>query len=118
MLAYSVSSCPLQRAVPDGVPSRKEVRVTENTPGAAVGLRNAPRGTIRAFAPEAADLEVILQKLKLLEHGLYGLQQYGRNAPLDVEDIGPFYRLAEEIGSDLTALRRRLEPLPPAGPAR
>lgn len=67
---------------------------------------------------DAADLEAILQKLKLLEHGLYGLQQYGRNAALDVEDIGPFYRLAEEIGCDVAALRRRCEPRPPAEPVR
>ena len=32
-------------------------------------------------------LEPILQKLKLLEFGLFGLQQYGRNAALDVEDL-------------------------------
>jgi hypothetical protein len=60
----------------------------------------------------ARDLDVILQKLKLLEFGLYGLQQYGRNAPLDVEDIGPFYRLAEEIQSDVLGLQERLAPPP------
>ena len=54
------------------------------------------------------DLEVLVQKLKLLEFGLYGLQQYGRNAPLDAEDIGPFCRLAEEIESDLLELQRRM----------
>jgi hypothetical protein len=52
------------------------------------------------------DLEALLQKLKLLEFGLYGLQQVARTATLDVEDIGPFYRLAEEIGGDVLALRR------------
>jgi hypothetical protein len=54
----------------------------------------------------------ILQKLKLLEFGLYGLQQYGRSAPLDVEDLGPFYRLAEEIQGDVLALQERLAPPP------
>jgi hypothetical protein len=58
-----------------------------------------------------AGLELAIQKLKLLEFGLYGLQQYGRNAPVDVEDLGPFYRLAEEIASDLQALRARRRPL-------
>jgi hypothetical protein len=58
----------------------------------------------------AVDLEPLLQKLKLLEFGLYGLQQYGRNANLDVEDIGPFYRLAEEIESDVLELQRKLAP--------
>jgi ribonuclease-3 len=67
----------------------------------------------RASVPAATDLEAILQKLKLLEHGLYGLHQYGRNAPLDVEDIGPFYRLAEEIESDLAAWGQRLDPRRP-----
>jgi hypothetical protein len=56
------------------------------------------------------NLDVVLQKLKLLEFGLFGLQQYGRNASLDVEDIGPFYRLAEEIQADVLALRERLVP--------
>jgi len=65
----------------------------------------------------AGDLDLILQKLKLLEFGLYGLQQYGRNAPLDVEDIGPFYRLAEEIESDVLALQERLAPQPTIEPA-
>jgi hypothetical protein len=58
-----------------------------------------------------AGLDLAIQKLKLLEFGLYGLQQYGRNAPVDVEDLGPFYRLAEEIASDLHALRSRQRPL-------
>ncbi len=65
----------------------------------------------------AADLDVILQKLKLLEFGLYGLQQFGRNARLDVEDLGPFYRLAEEIASDVVTLRQRLTPVEPSDPA-
>jgi hypothetical protein len=68
-----------------------------------------------AISPLCSDaLEPILQKLKLLEFGLFGLQQYGRNAPLDVEDIGPFYRLAEEIGGDVLALQRRLDSNPTA----
>jgi hypothetical protein len=62
-------------------------------------------------------LDGILQKIKLLEFGLYGLQQYGRNAPLDVEDIGPFYRLAEEIESDVLAIRERLTACPATGRA-
>jgi hypothetical protein len=64
----------------------------------------------RAASAGAVDLEPLLQKLKLLEFGLYGLQQYGRNANLDVEDIGPFYRLAEEIESDVLELQRKLDP--------
>ena len=54
------------------------------------------------------DFDLILQKLKLLEYGLYGLQQSGRFAALDLEDLGPFYRLAEEVGSDVLALQQRL----------
>jgi hypothetical protein len=64
----------------------------------------------RVSSPGAVDLEPLLQKLKLLGFGLYGLQQYGRNASLDVEDIGPFYRLAEEIESDVLELQRKLAP--------
>ena len=64
----------------------------------------------RAPYPVAVDLEPLLQKLKLLGFGLYGLQQYGRNAPLDVEDIGPFYRLADEIENDVLELQRKLTP--------
>jgi hypothetical protein len=56
----------------------------------------------------AGDLDLVLQKLKLLQFGLYGLQQYGRHASLDVEDIGPFFRLAEEIEADVLALQSRL----------
>ncbi len=58
----------------------------------------------------ADDFDPLLQKLKLLEFGLYGLQESGRVAPLDVEDLGPFVRLAEEIGSDVEALQGRLQP--------
>lgn len=63
----------------------------------------------------AEDLDLILEKLKLLEFGLYGLQQYRRSSGLDDEDIGPFYRLAEEIGGDVLELQRRLKvnPVPP-----
>lgn len=57
---------------------------------------------------QANDFDVVLQKLKLLQFGLYGLQQYGRHASLDVEDIGPFYRLAEEIEADVLTLQSRL----------
>jgi hypothetical protein len=64
----------------------------------------------------ADDLEALVQKLKLLEFGLYGLQQFGRNAPLDVEDIGPFCRLAEEIESDVLELQRRVMPSEKADP--
>ena len=69
-----------------------------------------PESSPRAPSPTVVDLEPLLQKLKLLQFGLYGLQQYGRNAPLDVEDIGPFYRLAEEIESDVLELQRKLAP--------
>jgi hypothetical protein len=65
----------------------------------------------------ADNLDGILRKLKLLEFGLYGLQQLGRTAPVDAEDLGPFYRLAEEIGSDLAALKERLLPPDPPEPA-
>jgi len=65
----------------------------------------------------ADDFDVILQKLKLLEFGLYGLQQYGRSATLDVEDLGPFFRLAEEIQGDVLALQERLGPQPMSEPA-
>jgi hypothetical protein len=57
----------------------------------------------------ADDFDPIVQKLKLLEFGLYGLQESGRISPLDIEDLGPFVRLAEEIGSDVEALQGRLE---------
>lgn len=59
-------------------------------------------------AVNARDLDGILQKLKLLEFGLYGLQQYGQNAPFDPEDLGSFYRLAEEIQADVLTLQQRL----------
>jgi hypothetical protein len=58
---------------------------------------------------DPGDLDPILEKLKLLEFGLYGLQQYRRSAGMDDEDIGPFYRLAEEVGSDLLEFQRRLK---------
>jgi hypothetical protein len=54
------------------------------------------------------DFDAIAEKLKLLEFGLYGLQASGRVAPLDADDLGPFVRLAEEIGSDIEALRARV----------
>ncbi len=71
-----------------------------------------PEPPVTAAPPprvSAEDLDAIVQKLKLLEFGLYGLQESGRISPLDVEDLGPFVRLAEEIGSDVEALRGRLE---------
>ena len=74
-------------------------------------LRDAEPPAGQNPVPHSPDLESILQKLKLLEFGLYGLQHYGRNAPVDVEDLGPFYRLAEEISSDVLALQARLDSL-------
>jgi hypothetical protein len=91
--------------------------VTETLSRNDAGSLAPPRAAVEFSSLDASDLDVILQKLKLLEHGLYGLQQYGRRAPLDVEDIGPFYRLAEEIESDVLALQRRLGPQPTTGPA-
>lgn len=84
--------------------------MTERLSTDDAGPPGRPHAAVEAPAPDAPELEVILRKLKLLEHGLYGLQQYGRNAPLDVEDIGPFYRLAEEIESDVLALQQRRGP--------
>jgi hypothetical protein len=69
--------------------------------------KSAEMSTTR-YTIGAEDLNPILEKLKLLEFGLYGLQQYRRSSGMDDEDIGPFYRLAEEIGSDLLELQRRL----------
>jgi len=80
-------------------------RVTDET--------DATRPGYDARSPASArdsGFDGILQKLKLLEFGLYGLQQYGRSAPLDVEDLGPFFRLAEEIQGDVLALQERLAP--------
>ena len=76
----------------------------------------SPRHAAPPYALRPDDLDVVLQKLKLLEFGLYGLQQFGRSAQLDVEDLGPFYRLAEEIASDVLALQARLSQLPTAQP--
>ena len=70
------------------------------------------RGAETPASVRDSDFDGILQKLKLLEFGLYGLQQYGRSAPLDVEDLGPFYRLAEEIQGDVLALQERVAPRP------
>lgn len=70
------------------------------------------RGAETPASVRGSDFDGILQKLKLLEFGLYGLQQYGRSAPLDVEDLGPFYRLAEEIQGDVLALQERVAPRP------
>jgi hypothetical protein len=73
-----------------------------------------PSPSLVTRSPAADEFDGVLRKLKLLEFGLYGLQQLGRTAPVDAEDLGPFYRLAEEIGSDLAALKERL--LPPDSP--
>jgi len=91
--------------------------VTETLSRNDAGALAPPRAAVESSSLDGPDLDVILQKLKLLEHGLYGLQQFARNATLDVEDIGPFYRLAEEIESDVLALQRRLGPQPTTGPA-
>jgi hypothetical protein len=85
---------------------RSEFRMTTPRTNAEIMNCGKSRGPSKPLG--AADLEMLVQKLKLLEFGLYGLQQYGRNAPLDVEDIGPFYRLAEEIESDVLELQRRV----------
>ena len=74
-----------------------------------------PSITHQPLGPD--DLDPILEKLKLLEFGLYGLQQYRRSAGMDDEDIGPFYRLAEEIGSDLLEFQRRAKAAAAPGPA-
>ena len=73
-------------------------------------------GSPRSLEPE--DLDAIIEKLKLLEFGLYGLQQYRRSSGMDDEDIGPFYRLAEEIGGDVLELQRKLKVsrVPPGDP--
>lgn len=81
------------------------------------GAAHPGRGAQLPSSMGADDFDVILQKLKLLEFGLYGLQQYGRSAPLDVEDLGPFFRLAEEIQGDVLALQERLAPPPMSEPA-
>ena len=86
-------------------------RTTDDADAARSG-RSAPASS----SARADAFDAILQKLKLLEFGLYGLQQYGRSAPLDVEDLGPFYRLAEEIQGDVLALQERLAPPPRTEP--
>jgi hypothetical protein len=67
---------------------------------------------------QPADFEGVLEKLKLLEFGLFGLQQLGRDAAFEIEDIGPFTRLAEEIESDLLVLQHRLLSQGPPAPRR
>jgi hypothetical protein len=89
------------RAVEERMP--KKVKNDSNAP---------PEPPVVASPPSrvsAEDLDAIVHKLKLLEFGLYGLQESGRISPLDIEDLGPFVRLAEEIGSDVAALQGRLE---------
>jgi hypothetical protein len=80
------------------------------------GITRPGRGGPAPSSMQVDDFDVILQKLKLLEFGLYGLQQYGRSAALDVEDLGPFYRLAEEIQADVLALQERMAARPKAEP--
>ncbi len=82
-------------------------------PERATSAQRSPHpGDGRPLQP--TDFDSVLEKLKLLEFGLFGLQQLGRNAALDIEDIGPFTRLAEEIESDVLQLQRRLlSPGPP-----
>jgi hypothetical protein len=70
---------------------------------------NSAEASTERQPPVAEDLNPILEKLKLLEFGLYGLQQYRRSSGMDDEDIGPFYRLAEEISGDVLELQRRLK---------
>jgi hypothetical protein len=94
---------------------RKVISVTQTSSSRHSADSKAPTGdAVPSSSPhggmQAGDLEGILHKLKLLEFGLFGLQQYGRNASLDVEDIGPFYRLAEEIQAEVLALQERLVP--------
>ncbi|HYL81289.1 MAG TPA: hypothetical protein VEU07_10785 [Candidatus Acidoferrum sp.] len=79
---------------------KKMTRKSAREKSAALSAARQPLG--------AEDLDPILEKLKLLEYGLYGLQQFRRSSGLDDEDIGPFYRLAEEIGGDVLELKRRL----------
>ncbi len=76
-------------------------------PGRTTGARPSPHPA--GSGPlQPGDFDGVLEKLKLLEFGLFGLQQLGRNASLDIEDIGPFTRLAEEIESDVLQLQQRL----------
>jgi hypothetical protein len=82
-------------------PSRK----TSGGRRAPTAHRGRTRGAPR-ITPD--DFDAIAEKLKLLEFGLYGLQEAGRVAPVDADDLGPFVRLSEEIGSDVEALRARL----------
>lgn len=93
--------------------SKTDPKGTLNVSTESVGAADGPRpaGSPSSLAPlHPDDFEAILQKLKLLEFSLYGLQQSGRGANPDVEDLGPFYRLAEEIESDVLELQRRLGP--------
>jgi hypothetical protein len=98
----------MKRAVANSL--QKDTIVITNSSRDVAGAIRPLDATTEAGSAHAADLDGILQKLKLLEFGLFGLQQYGRNARLDVEDLGPFYRLTEEIASDVLALQQRLAP--------
>ncbi len=76
-----------------------------------------PAQSGRSGPLKSEDFDQVLEKLKLLEFGLFGLQQLGKSGALDGEDIGPFTRLAEEIESDVLDLQQRLLPhaSPPSG---
>jgi hypothetical protein len=90
----------------------KRVRAGETT-GARPSPHPAGSGPLGP-----GDFDGVVEKLKLLQFGLFGLQQLGRTAALDIEDIGPFTRLAEEIESDLLHLQQRLfsQGTAPSGP--
>ncbi len=91
------------------------MRLKRVRPAKAAGGRAAAQPAPgRLLRP--ADFDGVLEKLKLLEFGLFGLQQLGRRGAMDAEDIGPFTRLAEEIESDVLELQRRLLP-PSSAPA-
>ncbi len=77
-----------------------------------------PAQSARSGRLKSEDFDQVLEKLKLLEFGLFGLQQLGKSGALDAEDIGPFTRLAEEIESDVLELQQMLLPhrsAPPGG---
>lgn len=95
---------------------RKDTSVSQRSSDDADAARPGP-GAGKPSSMEPDGFDVIVQKLKLLEFGLYGLHQYGRSAPLDVEDLAPFYRLAEEIQADVLALQARLAPPSQTQPA-
>jgi hypothetical protein len=118
---YAVAGSPVARIVSyRSFVAAEGVRGSRHGRGTRVNRRLTDETDVTRPARDAetlgsvrgSDFDGILQKLKLLEFGLYGLQQYGRSAPLDVEDLGPFYRLAEEIQGDVLALQERVAPRP------